>query len=331
MCGSAKSKFAVRLSVPFILAGSSLVASRGSAVASSQYSPEKVGFTVRYKDEVSPYKIISIFALPDEMLTFQVVDPDSRSRYALESPTGTGPEDGEREWVWKAPRETGLYVGRILSFPKNDTVVLNIFVMVPFDRLKGEYLDDYRIGTYPSIPYRKLPAYRLPRGFIQVTRENENTHVGPHFTLIQFVGRQQPDTYPKYVVLRERLVLKLEHILERVNERGYRAGTFAILSGYRTPFYNKSIGNVKYSRHVYGGAADIFIDEDPEDEMMDDLNKDGKIDYRDAGVIYDIIDEMYGKPWYEPFVGGLARYRRTTSHGPFVHVDVRGFHARWGD
>jgi hypothetical protein len=26
----------------------------------------------------------------------------------------------------------------------------------------------------------------------------------------------------------------------------------------------------------------------------------------------------------------LARYRKTPAHGPFVHVDVRGFRARWG-
>jgi len=65
--------------------------------------------------------------------------------------------------------------------------------------------------------------------------------------------------------------------------------------------------------------------------MMDDLNKDGKIDYRDAVVLYDIIDDMYGKPLYRNFVGGLARYKKTAAHGPFVHVDVRGFHARWGN
>jgi hypothetical protein len=86
---------------------------------------------------------------------------------------------------------------------------------------------------------------------------------------------------------------------------------------------------VKYSRHLWGGAADIFIDENPKDGVMDDLNGDGKIDYRDAGVLYNIIDEMSGKPWYYLFIGGLSRYEKTASHGPFVHVEVRGFRARW--
>jgi hypothetical protein len=64
--------------------------------------------------------------------------------------------------------------------------------------------------------------------------------------------------------------------------------------------------------------------------MMDDLNGDGKSDHHDAAILYDIIDAMYDKPWYERFAGGLAKYMKTASHGPFVHVDVRGFRARWG-
>jgi uncharacterized protein YcbK (DUF882 family) len=119
--------------------------------------------------------------------------------------------------------------------------------------------------------------------------------------------------------------------LEQVNKLGYRCDTFYVLSGYRTPYYNKSIGNVKYSRHLWGGAADIFIDENPKDNYMDDLNKDGVINWKDSEVIYNIVDDLYGEPFYDMFVGGLGWYRKTPSHGPFVHVDVRGSRARWGD
>jgi hypothetical protein len=295
------------------------------------YSSGKAHFAVRYKDEGSEWKVNGVFVLPEELLSILVIDPESMCQYSLEVSSGTIVEAVGRRWVWKLPREVGLYVGNIVSLPEPDTVTLNVFVMVPFESLSGEYLDDYRIGEYPEIPYMQLETYEPPPGFVRVTRENEETLLGPHFVLGQFVGNQQPDTYPKYIFLKERLVLKLEHVLEAVNREGYEASTFNILSGFRTPYHNAVIGNVKYSRHVYGGAADIFIDEDPKDDIMDDLNRDGTIDYRDAGIIYDIIDEMYGSPWYEPFAGGLGRYRRTTSHGPFVHVDVRGFRVRWCD
>jgi len=114
-----------------------------------------------------------------------------------------------------------------------------------------------------------------------VTEENQDTMVSPHFTLKQFACNQDSG-FPKYLVLRERLVLKLEDILEKVNKHAYRCDTFHIMSGYRTPYYNELNGNVKHSMHLWGGAADIFIDESPKDGMMDDLNKDGRIDWRDA-------------------------------------------------
>jgi len=130
-------------------------------------------------------------------------------------------------------------------------------------------------------------------------------------------------------VLREALLLKLELLLARVNAAGYRCDTLVVMSGYRTPYYNRVIGNVQYSRHQWGGAADVFVDAAPVDGVMDDLNGDGIIDVDDAGVLYDLVDELFGIEIYEDFVGGLARYAKTAAHPPFVHVDVRGIRVRW--
>lgn len=304
--------------------------SKLSAGEPNKFSPERAVFSVKFREEVLPHRVMGVFVLPQEEVTLEALDNKERKQYALEASAGQVEQVAINKWRWRAPRETGLYPFKIIHPQMSDSITLNIFVLVPYKQLKGEYLNDYRIGNYPSIPWRQLPIYKPPKGFLEVTKENEETFVSPHFKLKQFLCKQESG-YPKYIVLRERLLLKLELILEKVNERGYLCKTFNILSGYRTPYYNKLIGNVKYSRHMWGGAADIFIDENPRDDMMDDLNQDGKIDYRDAAIIYDIIDDMYGKPWYSVFVGGLGRYRKTESHGPFVHVDVRGFRARWGD
>jgi len=301
-----------------------------SATPVAAFSTEKCGFSIRFEDEVSPYRVIGVFVLPKEILKLEVVDVTKKGQFVLQTAGGSIIKRDTWKWQWRAPQEKGLYPLKIYHTISLDTMTLNVFVMVPYAELKGEYLNGYRIGKYPKIALKNLAIYKAPKGFIEVTEENEETFVAPHFKLKQFLCKQTSD-YPKYLVLRERLLSKLELILERVNEIGYKAETFHILSGYRTPYYNSVIGNVKYSRHNWGGAADIFIDEKPRDNMMDDLNKDGKVDYKDAAVLYDIIDDMYGKPWYERFVGGLGRYKKTPSHGPFVHVDVRGFHARWGD
>lgn len=300
-----------------------------STIAARAYSPEKAGFSLSFKDITSPYKVVSTFVLPGEELTLEVLDESENNHYVLEFQAGSIIQGSVNKWKWQAPEKKGLYTIKISTSRTPESIILHVFVMVPFSELKGEYLNGYRIGNYPKIPWKNLPIYHPPRGFIEVTKENEETYIAPHFQLKQFLCKQKGG-YPKYVVLKEVLLLKLELILEKVNEEGYSAITFNILSGYRTPYYNRVIGNVKYSRHVYGGSADIFIDENPNDDLMDDLNKDGKIDYRDAEIIYNIIDRIYGKPWYEIFIGGLGLYRKAASHGPFVHVDVRGFRARWG-
>ncbi|MBU1938063.1 hypothetical protein KKG05_11750 [bacterium] len=296
----------------------------------SGFVPEKAGFSIRFKDEISPYRIIGVFVLPEEKLPLEALDKNVNNRYILNASMGKTESVSHHKWVWQAPKEIGLYPITIANEQQTDSIVLNIFVMIPYNELKGEYLNGYRIGKYPTIPLKQLPIYKPPRGFIELTPENAETLISPHFKLNQFLCKQESG-YPKYLVLRERLLFKLELILEKLNEKGYHCATLTVMSGYRTPFYNHAIGNVKYSRHLWGGAADVFIDENPKDDMMDDLNGDHKINYRDAAVIYEIIDDMYGKSFYERFTGGLGWYKKTPSHGPFVHVDVRGFRARWGD
>ena len=55
-----------------------------------------------------------------------------------------------------------------------------------------------------------------------------------------------------------------------------------------------------------GKAADIFIDENPVNNIMDDLNKDGVVDKKDAKILYDIDHRLMNKKWYQKFLGGLA-------------------------
>ncbi|MDH4212032.1 MAG: hypothetical protein OEV79_11355 [candidate division WOR-3 bacterium] len=292
------------------------------------FSDGKTTFSVKYKDEIIRYKTFGIYVMPGEKVDFEVLDTPDQGNYGLEAGADGITKVDNNKWRWEVPQEKGLYELVITNPPRNDTMILNTFVMVPFRQIQGEYLNGYRIGKYPEEPLRDLEIYEPPDGFIEVTEQNQDTYISPHFQLKQFLCKQNGD-YPEYVVLRERLLSKLEIVLAKVNEADYQCETFYVMSGYRTPYYNEVIRDVRYSRHIYGGAADIFIDVDPVDGVMDDLNKDGKINYSDADVLYDIVDDMYGKPWYEILIGGLGKYGCTECHGPFVHIDVRGFRARW--
>jgi len=301
-----------------------------SAVCGGEFSAQKTSFTVYVQDVEVPYDIMSIFVMPDEIVNLRISPDKSKSSlFSLRSSQGRITHLQRNQWRWYAPKLPGHYSIKISGNQMTDSMLLNIFVMVPKKHQQGEYLNGYRIGNYPKSLLKGLPEYKPPRGFVEVTAENADTLVSPHFRLKQFLCKQNGG-YPKYLVLKEDLPLKLELILQSLNAKGYRCDSFHVMSGYRTPYYNKAIGNVKYSRHIYGGAADLFIDENPKDKIMDDLNQDGKSDYKDASIIYEIIDELYDKPYYVKFFGGLARYKKTVNHGPFVHLDVRGRRARWG-
>jgi hypothetical protein len=288
------------------------------------------GIQLKLREQICPYKVFGIFAMPGERIPLEVMNPDHESHYVLSGPQGKITTAGHAKWVWQAPPQPGLFPLVVRHKESETATTLNVFVMIPYERLKGGYLQNYRIGRYPKADSGKAGvSCEPPRGFVAVTEANGDTPISPHFRLKQFLCKQKGG-YPKFVVLSERLILKLEYLLERVNDAGYPCTTFTIMSGYRTPYYNRAIGNVTYSRHMWGEAADIFVDHRPKDNLMDDLNRDGTVDWKDAKVLCRIIEGLCGTESYEPFIGGLGAYEKTPSHGPFIHVDVRGCRARWG-
>ena len=265
--------------------------------------------------------------MPGEHIELECVFTKHNSTFLISAKHGTLHTISRERWTWKAPQQSGLYPITVTEEQTRTSMTLQAFVMVPFQS-SHETFNGYRIGRYEQKPLNNNPAYKPPAGFIEVTEQNRHELISPHFMLGQFVSKQS-STYPKYVVLRERLLLKLEMILAAVKEKGFDISTLHVMSGFRTPFYNKAIGNqTRYSRHLYGDAADVFIDQD-QNNVMDDLNADGAISFADAQTLADIIKSQSKETWYRPFVGGLGIYGPRSHRGPFVHVDVRGTRARW--
>ncbi len=200
----------------------------------------------------------------------------------------------------------------------------------PFAAKVNGRIGRYLIGFWPGERGRVTSlAYQNPRGFIEVTRENQDTRVSDHFRLRDFLTKGQGSVWPKYVVLREQLVDKLELVIADLNSRGVVVRHMTVMSGFRTPQYNGTGGEGRsgVSRHMYGDAADVFVDNDG-NGRMDDLNRDGRVDHRDARVILDAVERV--ERMHPDLVGGVGVYRANTAHGPFAHIDVRGRRARWG-
>ena len=293
----------------------------GVAPAARALDAGKASFTIAVKGEENPYTIFSVFVMPGE--TFPL---SSRSVLEITSAKVTINRTSDLAYTLTAPGTSGLHTVSLRDM-RGGSMTLNVLVLTPMEAMKGEHLNGYRIGEYPSTPLRGNPIYNKPQGLLEVTPTLAKLQLTPHFTLGQFLCKQAGD-YPKFILVRERLLLKLEYLLQVVNAQGYSIDTFGFISGYRTPFYNKAIGNVQYSRHVWGGAADIIIDEN-NDGSLDDLNKDGRIDEADVQVFYDLVNALYGEPYYDQFIGGLGFYRKNSRHNGFIHVDVRGTKARW--
>jgi hypothetical protein len=302
--------------------------STSAATAPSKYDAKTASFALTFHGETSPYRDSSAIVMPGAAVVFDAVGGPPGD-YAMTTDDGIMVQQGVRRWRWTAPSRPGTYKLKFEGPGEKAAIVVHAFVMVPATAVKRGMLNGYHIGAYPAKPLNGNPLYVPPAGFIEVTKENQETKVSPHFELKQFLCKEDTSKqFPKYIVLNERLPLKLEAILERVNMLGTKTDSLHIMSAYRTPFYNHAIGDVPYSMHQWGSAADIYID--PENvNRMEDLTRDGRIDIQDAKFLFDEIEQLIAEKQGQKFQGGMGFYPGTSAHPPFVHVDVRGTRARW--
>jgi hypothetical protein len=204
-----------------------------------------------------------------------------------------------------------------------------LLVLRPFAEKRGEVLNGYRLGYWPAERWLTGRNYLNPDGFVEVMPEHVTLPLSTHFQLGDFLMHDQDATWPKYVVLEEKLLDKLELVVQELAAKGFRADHVVVLSGFRAPYHNErriDEGAARTSRHQYGDAADILLDSDA-DGRMDDLNRDGRVDLRDVEPISAAVARVEGR--HPELTGGLGTYAAMGPSGPFAHVDVRGTSARW--
>jgi hypothetical protein len=203
--------------------------------------------------------------------------------------------------------------------------------VVPFSAKRGATIGTYHVGFWPAELHSvRSEAYNNPAGFVEVTADNAGLPVSDHLTLGDFVTHDAAP-FPKYIVLREDLLDKVELVLADLQAHGVPAQHVRVLSGFRTPSYNFGLGDAsgraRESRHQYGDAIDMIVDDDG-DGRMDDLDHDGRVDVADVRVIEAAVDRV--ERAHPDLAGGLGLYREMGPSGPFAHIDVRGTRARWG-
>ena len=235
----------------------------------------------------------------------------------------TGVAVAPRPGVWNVLVKVGAALQPVTDF--------NLITLHPFEEKQRGRIGGYFIGSWPGERSRSVRAgYAHPSGFIEVTPENEDLQVSEHFRLRDFLTHDQQDVWPKYIVLEMKLVDKLELVLSDLASRGYDVSGVHVMSGFRTPQYNVGGGDPRgraaLSRHMYGDASDIYIDSDG-NGVMDDLNHDRRVNIRDAQVILAAVDRVERE--HPELIGGAGVYVASGGHGPFIHIDTRGYRARW--
>jgi uncharacterized protein YcbK (DUF882 family) len=205
---------------------------------------------------------------------------------------------------------------------------------VSADLIENGRLGEYLVGDWPTRSERpaklRTEKYDAPAGLIAVTPENRGLAISDHLELEDFLTKGQTDTWPKYVAITPALLDKVELTLQELERSGHPVEEVGVISGFRTPYYNSHGGNTSgrgsVSRHMYGDALDFYVDNDG-DGRMDDLNGDGRVDKGDARVIAEAANRVEQK--YPEYVGGVGVYGPTGAHSGFVHIDARGYRARW--
>ncbi len=123
-------------------------------------------------------------------------------------------------------------------------------------------------------------------------RSFPDAQLSQHFRLSEL--RPGRHSY-EYIRIHPALIQALEDIRARAGR------PVNVTSGYRPPDYNRSVGGVSNSCHIDGLAADIYCDGLTTDQL------------------YDICEKVIGKR------GGVGYYPKMG----FIHVDLRGYEARW--
>ncbi len=199
------------------------------------------------------------------------------------------------------------------------------------------------IGTYPNP--EKAKSWRVrkhkhlfnpPRFWMRITPKNEKLLMAPHVTVGQMVGfiTQKNKKKPKrrhtsWFPPNRHFIYKMEMLSRELLARKVKFKRLAVNSAFRAPYYNRRVGGGIFSRHIYGDAADVMIDEDG-DEVCDDITGDGKVDEKDGLVIGHSLRKLEKAGRVRTGGTGVYAFDGPESCRSYVHFDARGYLTRWG-
>ncbi len=263
--------------------------------------------------------------------------------------------------LWRAPFEPGTHkISALLtdesawSRIKPDQRILaehNILgafafyfiIMHPFDSGGQGVIEGYPIGIYPDEKddqvlepvFSRREAYRPPSHFIRINSDNIGARISRHFTLGDFSPADEKDK-THFIALDPDLPVRLDNLVDALKDKGLRFSGLKILRSYLTPnkaelYRRQGIDVARFSRLLYGDSAVFIIDEN-NDGLMDDLNGDGQFDRQDFSIIEQSVEEIEAKTHISGGLGYSMHFKDPVHKDtPCIQIDVRGWRSRWSD
>jgi hypothetical protein len=277
--------------------------------------------------------------------------------YRWRVPFGKVQRFGENQIEWLAPTRPGHYPieceiesqgklsyaagdaeGRSRELPAvRASTTFHFLVPYEFDAEGQGVIEGSPIGVYPNENAKEVKAviadhrdrYRAPRWFVAVTSATRELFVSDHFRLREFVPSAPKDA-TTFFPYNANLCRALEAVVADLKTSETAEPHLRILRGFVSPYEAERLRRagarlLTWNRYQYGDGV-LVVANDNASEKMGDLNRDGKVDVRDAEKLARVINGVQKRLGLPGWSGVYAeRPDKTLPETPMVGFDVRGW------
>lgn len=284
-----------------------------------------------------------VVMLPGQNLEARVDSPLADARVTVLK--NGQPHRADSVLHFTAPEKPGAFFIPLVLSADGAEKERELCVVVPFRGIgkradKGYELnaDGQRIGHYRlpdhsgNAKVRANPdSYQPPVWWFRIDDHNRGFEIMPGLTAGELVvpsedtGLPHTDIVPVHYPMWRTIRTLRQALRERLD---IPPTALKLISMFRAPPYNRSVGSNAFGRHIYGDAFDFYIDLEGGGKASD-LNRDGKRDRRDAYVIVALIEDLQAEGKIP--MGGIGVYNSPSGdHEVTMHLDLRGHRATWG-
>jgi len=208
-----------------------------------------------------------------------------------------------------AKENQGVNYSKICTYEAVDSMY-NSFEKLSYAELPLKYLQYVGLdGKYAATHYH--------REFLVIEQEDLFKNLVWDFPVWRFLARDDYFFYRKslkgniqILLLDKTLLYRILDFISVLEKRNLNPDGFYVRESFRHPTWNTERGGACQSQHIFGRAADLVIL---------DIDNNGIVNSDDKDIALEIFEEIMGNS------GGIGKYPGTKT----IHIDVRGYRARW--